>query len=114
MAKYAVYSRGEVVGYSELESGDSPMGVAFGTFTPSNAYIMIQRECITNHANQSALKLSVRTEAGVVIQCSGVSILDYSAEADSSLIEVNVLGIPSALYEKLFPEHVIAYARQFN
>jgi hypothetical protein len=61
MAKYAVYSRDEVVGYSELESGDPP-----------------------------------------------------SAEADSSLIEVNVLGISSALYEKLFPEHVIAYARQFN
>jgi hypothetical protein len=114
MAKYAVYSRSEVVGYSELESGDSPMGVAFGAFTPSNAYITIQRECLTNHTNQSELGLSVRTEAGVVIPCSGVSILDYSAEADSSCIEVNVLGIPSALYEELFPEHVAAYARQFK
>ncbi|WP_236451613.1 hypothetical protein [Stutzerimonas stutzeri] len=114
MGKYAIYSRDELVGYSELESGDPPMGAAFGTFTPSNAYIMIQRECITNHANQSALKLSVRTEAAVIIQCSGVSILDYSAEADSAFIEVNVLGIPSALYEKLFPEQVIAYSRRFN
>jgi hypothetical protein len=114
MAKYTIYSRGEVVGYSELERGDPPMGVAFGNFTPSNSYVMIQRECITNHVNQSALKLSVCTEAGVVIQCSGVSILDYSAEAEASLIEVNVLGIPSGLYEKLFPEHVTAYARQFS
>ncbi|WP_417707805.1 hypothetical protein [Rheinheimera aquimaris] len=114
LAQFTVYSNGTVVGYSELENGDAPMGVTFGAFKPSDEYNIIRHECLTNHLNQSALKLSVRTNAGLVIPCAGVSILDYSAEAGSELIELNVLGIPHKIYSELFPEHVASYNQQFH
>lgn len=112
MAKFAVYSGNVLVGYSELESGDAPMGVAFGVFEPLSAYSKIQTECSLNHIDQSHLQLSIQTEAGVAIPCDGVGILDSSAESDPSDIEVNILGIPYPLYEELFPQHVEKYDNQ--
>ncbi|MHA6476794.1 hypothetical protein ACX1DW_04780 [Stutzerimonas sp. KH-1] len=114
MALFTVYSNDTVVGNSELENGDAPMGVAFGTFKPLDGYDNIRHECLTNHADQSALKLSVRTDTGLTVPCAGVSILDYSVETNSELIEVNVLGIPESIYSKLFPEHVASYDQKFK
>ncbi|PKV11379.1 hypothetical protein CVO74_20245 [Xanthomonas prunicola] len=90
------------------------MGVAFGVFEPLEAYASIQPKCASNHADQSNLHLSVRTEIGVSIPCQGVGILDYSGEVEEPYAEVNVLGIPYPLYGQLFPEHVAAYDRQFK
>lgn len=109
MAKYMVYSKGVLVGHSLLEHGDAPMGVAFGEFIPNNSYSEIQSECMTNHADQSALDLSVRTELGVEISCAGAAVLDYSADSDQPYAEVNVLGVPYPLYGELFPDHVARY-----
>jgi hypothetical protein len=114
MAKFAVYADGMLVGHSLLELGDPPMGVAFGVFLPTEAYSEIAHECRTNHADQSHLHLSVRTESGVVVPCAGVGIQDYSGDIDPPYIEVNVLGIPYPLYGELFPEHVAHYDQQFS
>lgn len=113
MAQFSIYSGLFLVGYSSLENGDPPMGVAFGQFEPAIGYSLIQNECRTNHLDQSGLALSVQTEAGLVIPCAGVAILDYAEEPLSNFIEINILGIPSAFYEELFPEQMIKYARQF-
>lgn len=68
------------------------MGVAFGEFEPAEGYRMIQDECRTNHRDQSALALTVRSDAGVVIQCAGVGILDYSQGLQPDFIEIMFLG----------------------
>jgi hypothetical protein len=112
MAEFAVYSGDLLVGHSDLEQGDAPMGVAFGVFKPLDAYAEIREICVENHADQSALELSVRTEAGAVIPCAGVGILDCPAAGEASYIEVNILGIPYPLYEKLFPQHVASYEKR--
>lgn len=112
--KFSIYSNDLLVGHSELESGDPPMGVAFGAFEPAVAYEAIRQECRSNHADQSLLNLSARTPNGVVIPCIGVGILDYSNEVEKSFIEVNVLGIGYPLYGELFPNHVSAYEHQFK
>lgn len=114
MMKFSIYSKGTLVGYSNLEHGDPPMGVAHGAFVPEDGYALIRGECAANHADQSALELSARTTTGAVIECVGVGILDYSAEAGESFAEVNVLGIPYPLYGELFPSHVKAYEDQFS
>ena len=113
MPQFAIYAQEVLVGHSMLEHGDPPMGVAFGVFVPNAAYATIQRECQTNHADQSALDLSAQTESGTRISCAGVGILDYSAELDPPYVEVNVLGIPYPLYGELFPHHVALYDQQF-
>lgn len=114
MERFEVYSNDVLVGHSILESGDPPMGVAFGEFLPNAAYSGIEGECKTNHADQSALRLSVRTSTGVEVECVGVGILDYSAEIDPPYVEVNVLGIPYPLYGELLPHHVARYEQQFS
>lgn len=90
------------------------MGVAFGQFVPADGYQAIQQECRANHLDQSALALCVRTEAGLVIPCAGIGILDHSEELLSDLIEINILGIPHPFYEELFPEKVATYKHQFD
>lgn len=114
MALFKVFADNVLVGHSELERGDPPMGVAFGSFSPEPAYSRIQSECVANHSDQAHLKLSVRTATGVDIPCIGVSVLDYSAEFDPPEIEVNVIGVECQLYGELFPEHVAAYENQFK
>ncbi|CAH0307517.1 hypothetical protein [Pseudomonas mediterranea] len=89
------------------------MGVAFGQFVPADGYQAIQQECRANHLDQSALALCAQTEAGLVIPCAGIGILDYLEELLPELIEINILGIPRPLYEELFPEKVARYKRQF-
>lgn len=114
MAKFSIYSQSLLIGHSSLESGDAPMGVAFGAFEPAAGYEKVQEFCKANRADQSSLQLSVKTESGQFIPCAGIGILDFSEEPALSCIEVNVLGIPYPLYEKLFPQHVQAYEQQFK
>lgn len=114
MPSFAVYCANTLVGYSDLESGDPPMGVAFGRFIPADGYRAIQNQCIENHTDQTALRLTVRTPQNETIQCAGVGILDYSRETGEEFIELNVLGISYPPYEQLFPHHVVRYEQQFK
>ena len=88
------------------------MGVGFGKLLPNSAYSTIRRECISNHSDLSALRLSVRTKADLELQCAGVAILDSSD--DSIVPELNVLGVQHPPYEELFPDHVSRYEKQFR
>jgi hypothetical protein len=110
---FKVFAHDVLVGHSALELGDPPMGVAFGKFIATESYRRIQRECRTNHADQSGLALSVTTPEGIHIPCVGVGIVDLSDQFDDE-IEVTVFGIPYPLYGELFPEHVSGYEAKFG
>lgn len=90
------------------------MGVASGRFYPAPGYRTIQLCCRQEHADQTGLDLTVRTPDRQIIQCAGVSILDYSAEFGETAIELNVLGISSPSYEDLFPQQVAEYEKHFR
>lgn len=104
----------EVVGFSELEAGDAPMGVAGGRFWPTPAYSSFQRHCIEYRDSWVLIpELTVSFTGGEPIECSsGVVIEDYSPELGE--IHVEVSGIPYALYGELFPQRVQAYKDQFK
>lgn len=114
MPTFEVYYANMLVGFSDLENGDPPMGVAFGQFKPTDAYRTIQKQFIENHSDQASLELTVRTADNETIQCAGIGILDYSPEAGEECIELNVLGISYPAYEELFPQHVARYEQQFK
>lgn len=110
---FAIISRVRVLGYSELEQGDPPMGVAFGRFIRAegfDAFIRTVPPDITDgHRVQIWNNLSAKTSEGVVLQCAGVGIrYDF---VDETTCEVEVLGISSPPYDELFPHHVEAYER---
>ena len=89
-----------VVGWTELESGDPPMGVALGRLHPNDAYARVT----------SGSSFRVRTGGGEFLEPSaGVHVEDCSAELGADAIEISVLGLDPALYEKHFAAHVRAY-----
>lgn len=112
--RFEVRLGNEVVGFSDLEGGDPPMGVAGGKFLPTSAYSSIQRHCIDHRDHWVPIPgLSVWIASGELIECQGgVVILDYSSEIGE--IQVEVSGIPYPLYGELFPQHVQAYKDQFK
>jgi hypothetical protein len=120
MSRFEIYSGSTLVGYSELEGGDPPMGCVGGRFLPLPSYSSVKASCrVDPHSGDVSshehIALSVRLVEGDVIPAQGgVLILDYSDENDCGAIEIHVQKIPYPLYEELFPEHVATYKRQFS
>jgi len=115
MPRFEVLAGATLVGHSELEHGDAPMGVALGRFLPLPAYAKIQSAVIAaREGSQAHLNLEVRPIGGEALPSqAGVRINDYSAELGPEGLEVEILGIGYPLYAELFPAHVAAYRAQF-
>lgn len=89
-----------VVGWTELESGDPPMGVALGRLHPNDRYAELT----------SGSSFRVRAPGGELLEPSaGVHVEDHAAELGADAIEISILGLDSAMYEKYFAAHVRAY-----
>ena len=115
MYRFDVLASATLIGYSELELGDAPMGVAFGRFAPLPAYVNIQKAVVESAGgSQDHLFLSVRLTNGSPLPGGGtIHLEDHSFELGPEGLELSVLGIAYPIYEELFPAHVAAYARQF-
>jgi hypothetical protein len=114
MSRFEVLAGEVVIGYSDLEGGDPPMGVAFGSFQPTAEYASIRHLVLGSGGRLvEELNLSVRVRSGRTVHAEGgVVIEDYSFEGlsgDITVIEVAVFGVPYPLYRDLFPAHVAAY-----
>src|ERR1700730_9314100 len=105
----------ELVGSTELEGGDAPMGVAFGRLLPTPLYASIQPYCIKHRDRWVAIPgLTVEAAGGVPIECSGgVQIIDMSPELGEQGIHIHLNGVTNPPYAQLFPHHVEAYRKQF-
>src|SRR5262245_37185383 len=98
--RYEVLSREGRIGWSELEFGDPPMGVAHGRFHPSDLYRS------SSHAGQNT-DLRARPEGSDEFfqPTGGVFIEDLSSEFGPEGIEVSVLGLDADTYRRFFPRH---------
>lgn len=110
---FSVYANDEIIGTTQLESGDPPMGVAFGAMIPSQAYSKYKSLFISkNYAATEKLELFVVSETGERLEpCSGVGIVDYSEEMGETMIEVNIMGLDLNLYQKYFSDHIETYRK---
>ncbi|WP_407293999.1 hypothetical protein [Stutzerimonas zhaodongensis] len=112
MGRFKIFCGSTLIGWSDLEAGDPSMGVAFGLFLPTSAYADFQGSPIEN---QNHTSLSITTAENTPIEASGgIHIEDLSSQLDEQAIEITALGMESAAYKSLFPEHVLAYKRQFH
>lgn len=103
--RYEVFVADTAIGWSELENGDPPMGVAFGVLHSTQAYPAVL----------AGGTLRVRPEGGTFFEpVGGVHIEDYSADLGEEGIEVSVVGLDAATYQHWFPLHVKAYEEQFG
>jgi hypothetical protein len=117
-----VHANGKLVGSAELIPTDPPMGCASGPFYPNDDYRKIQpiireyhlydgtlgevngQKRLEAEAKIDALRLSVITEDGEVLDPEvGVHISDFSEELDEDPYQLDVLGLPFDIYDRLFP-----------
>jgi hypothetical protein len=117
-----LYANEELVGWAELISADPPMGRVSGPFYPNDSYKKIQpfireshlydgslgevneQKRIEAQAKIDALRLYVITEAGEVLDPEvGVHIADFSEELDEDPYQLDVIGLPFDIFDRLFP-----------
>ncbi len=114
--KYRVFAKGELVGESEFEHGDPPMGVIFGIMKPTDHYW--KYKSIFESQDFEAierLELQAVTNTGQVLEpCAGVGIEDASAEVGEQCIEVTILGLDSTVYEQCFSHHMRTYEAKYE
>jgi hypothetical protein len=114
MPLFSIYCKSKLIGHSKLESGDAPIGVAYGNFIPNSAYADVKSEVVGSYGNNQAhLELKVLTETGMIIPCISVLIEDNTAEW-SEWLQIELLGIPYPEYEEIFPQHVEGYKNSFK
>jgi hypothetical protein len=119
---FGIFYSGVLIGRSELESGDPPMGVAFGRFEPTGAFAPLRNAMKPvrdgggkeHRDTRYLVGVSARTADGILLVCSHVEVCEYG-EADNPFTwEVSCLGIEHPPYEVLFPHHVKAYEDRFK
>jgi hypothetical protein len=116
----------KVIGTTELENSDAPMGVVFGNIKlndTSSPYEFFKSYCVTNGieilndypedkliATSDIPKLKIISSNGVEIKGQGTSIDGM----DSGIFEVTILGVPYPFYEEEFPHHMKVYENRFK
>lgn len=120
MLRFDIYAHGRLIGWTRLEGGDPPMGVAFGQFHASAIYDELRSLFLYSGGPggkpvPASSELSLLLPDGRQIQSSGgVVIEDFSDDLGPEGLQVTILGIPYPEYEALFPQHVAAYEAQFR
>lgn len=124
--RYDIFLDDKIIGTTELEKADAPMGVVFGRIHFINIagnYDFIKRYCLENNielANDLPVEklistrtidnLKVRNEGGVEIKGIGNQI----SGMDSDKFEIIIEGVAYPFFEEEFPHHVKAYNDQFK
>ena len=103
---------GVLVGTSELEKGDPPMGVAHGEFFPSPNFETFRHRAKPMASDYRRWSIDKCTlPSGEEINADGgIVVFEYDFP-EGSIFEVTCLGISK--YAELFPQHVKAYEESF-
>ena len=109
---FHVFHKGILIGQSKLENGDPPMGCAEGQFGPFDEFAKFRDGVPPEPDNDLAIKrwigLSLAKSDRTMIDCVDVVLFEYGF-GDYKELQVDALGIDSALYEELFPGRYAEY-----
>jgi hypothetical protein len=116
---YKILFDGGVIGTSQLEAGDAPMGCAHGIFFPASVFEEFKAAVPCEQDDDPVMKrwvgLSVSTADDQLIRCHDVVLFEANLGSELELeLEVDVIGVDADLYQQLFPQHVLAYENQFR
>lgn len=123
--KYTIFLDEKIIGETELEKADVPMGVVFGEIHFSSiplGYDFFKKYCLENNielaydypedkliSTQTIQNLIVRNAKGIEIVCLGNQI----SGMDDDVFEITLEGVAYPFFEEEFPHHVKAYEEQF-
>lgn len=122
---YKIYLNGTLIGTTELEKSDAPMGVVMGELKFVDLrynYNFFKEYCIANQIKLAAdypedkmistmtiSELKVTNDKGIEIKGIGNQITGM----DNEEYEISIFGIPYPFYEEEFPNHVEEYKNMF-
>lgn len=119
---YNIFLDNKIIGTSNLEKADAPMGVVLGKINlieENLNYIFLSDYCRINSikteeypedkfiSTQNIPNLKVYNEKGIEIKGIGCII----SGMDSEEFEISIIGIPYPFYQEEFPKHVEEYEK---
>jgi len=123
---YNILLNGLLIGTTELEKADAPMGVVFGLIEFSgieSPYEFFKKYCLDKQielafdypedkliSTMSISELKITSDNGIEIKGVGNQITGM----DNEEYEISIFGIPYPFYEEEFPHHVKEYENMFN
>jgi len=123
---YNIHLNGLLIGTTELEKADAPMGVVIGElrFTDQKfGYDSLKEYCENNQielasdypedkmiSTMNISELKITNDKGIEIKGVGNQITGM----DNEEYEISIFGIPYPFYEEQFPHHVKDYENMFN
>ncbi len=106
--KVDILFEGKVIGHSNLDPIDPPMGVAGGRFIPGPEYAPRFHAYVIDGDNNElgkSAELSVWSDAHGMLACAGITIEDFNETLHE--ISVVVLGMAYLEYETAFADHAL-------
>jgi hypothetical protein len=113
---FEIFHEGTLIGRSELEGGDPPMGLASGLFAPTDAYSPL-RALLTPVINGTGTAvegfrrldgLTARAAGGARIDCYQVTVFEMATDG-LPILEVHCDFIEPEQYRAIFAHHRKAY-----
>lgn len=123
---YKIYLNGLLIGTTELEKADAPMGVAFGLIKFNeieSPFEFFKDYCLKNniviHTDPEFNYIDTQVIPEMkVFRKDGFEIKGVAGNAITGLkdegYEISILGIPYPFYEEEFPHHVKDYENIFK
>lgn len=124
--RYDIFLDDKIIGTTELEKADAPMGVVFGQIhfsTIVSGYDFFRKYCLENNielandypedkliSTRTIKNLVVRNENGVEIKGLGNQI----SGMDGDEFEITLEGVAYPFFGDEFPQHVKSYNDQFQ
>ena len=124
--RYDIFLDDKIIGTTELEKADAPMGVVFGQIHLSSFvvdYDFLKRYCLEHNielandypedkliSTRTIENLKIINENGVEIKGLGNQI----SGMDGDEFEITIEGVAYPFFEEEFPHHVKAYNEQFK
>lgn len=100
-----IFSSGALIGRSELDRLDPPMGVAIGDFIATDAYDknLHANSIEGDYIEDRGKALNIQSKEYGLVECVGISIHDVSEGLGE--IEISLLGIQSPTYDDVFAQY---------
>lgn len=122
---YTIILEENIIGTTELEKADAPMGVVFGKINFINiksGFEFFKEYCKKNKIDfdyypEDKLILTRNIPNLIIVNEQNVEITgmsSYITGMDNDIFEINIDGIPYPFYEEEFPIHVEDYKKQFE
>ncbi len=122
---YRILLDENLIGTTELENADSPMGIVFGKI--NFAHCKIGFDFFKEYCEKNKIESDLYTDEKIISTryIPNLKILDeenteikgmgnYVSGMDNDIFEIYIEGIPYPDYEEKFPKHVKNYNEKFN